>query len=147
MIEVYNEYEATVLALQSVSKEEVSRYGIIEGREIDKNLFKISNMIEKPDPSSAPTNLAIIGRYILTPDIFKFLEKTQPGKGGEIQLTDALKLLQAKRPVYGYLFNGKRYDAGDKFGFLQATVELALKNPLIKEEFKAYLQQVLNQKN
>ncbi len=96
-------------------------------------------MVEKPKPSSAPSDMAIIGRYILTPDIFNIIEKTPPGKGGEIQLTDALKAMLKRKPVYGYLFNGRRYDAGDKIGYLKATVELAMKDPNLKDEFKEYL--------
>ncbi len=139
MMQHYDERQATILALQKVPKKEVSRYGIIAGKEIEKNLFKISNMIEKPKPSEAPSNIAIIGRYILTPDIFHFIKTTPKGKGGEMQLTDALRALLKEKPVYGYLFEGKRYDAGDKLGYLKATVELALKHPGIKEKFKKYM--------
>jgi UTP--glucose-1-phosphate uridylyltransferase len=139
MIKISNRYQATVLALQRVPKSEIHRYGVVAGREIKKNVFKISNMVEKPKPSAAPSDLAIIGRYLLTPDIFNIIEKTPPGKGGEIQLTDALKTLLKRRPVYGYLFEGRRYDGGDKLGYLKATVELALKNDTVKEQFKEYL--------
>lgn len=139
MLGIYNKYEATVLALERVPKEEIHRYGIIAGTEIKKNIFEITDMVEKPKSSSAPSDIAIIGRYILTPDIFELLAKTAPGKGGEIQLTDALKALLKKKPVYGYLFQGKRYDAGDKFGYLKATVEFALRTPALKDQFKEYL--------
>jgi UTP--glucose-1-phosphate uridylyltransferase len=139
MIQLYNEYQATILALQRVPKAELHRYGIIKGKEINKNLFKVADMVEKPDPSYAPSDLAIIGRYILTPDIFPLIGTISPGKGGEIQLTDALKSLLKKRPVYGYLFEGRRYDAGDKLGYLKATVELALKHPSVMHGFKKYL--------
>ncbi len=139
MIKIHNKYQATVLALEKVPREEIHRYGVVAGKEVGKNLFKINDMVEKPAASSAPSDMAIIGRYILTPDIFGILEKTKPGKGGEIQLTDAIKTLMKKRPVYGYLFRGKRYDGGDKLGYLKATVELALKNPGVKTEFKKYL--------
>ncbi|RJQ56996.1 MAG: UTP--glucose-1-phosphate uridylyltransferase [Nitrospiraceae bacterium] len=139
MIHIYNKYEATVLALERVPKEEIHRYGVIGGTEIKNNIFEITDMVEKPKPSAAPSDIAIIGRYILTPDIFEFLAKTQPGKGGEIQLTDALKALLKKKPVYGYLFQGKRYDAGDKIGYLRATVEFALRNPGVKDQFREYL--------
>ncbi len=139
MVEFYDQYQSTILALQRVPKAEIHRYGIIAGKEIKKNLFKITDMVEKPVPSSAPSDIAIIGRYILTPDIFHFIETTSPGKGGELQLTDALKALLKKRPIYGYLFEGKRYDAGDKIGYLKTTVELALKHPNIMDEFKKYL--------
>ncbi len=139
MLKIYNKHQATVLALQRVPREDIHRYGVIAGKEVKKNVYKISDMVEKPQPSDAPSDLAIIGRYILTPHIFKILEKTSPGKGGEIQLTDALKTLLKRRPVYGYLFEGRRYDGGDKAGYLKATVELAIKNPSVKDEFKEYL--------
>lgn len=139
MIKISNKYQATVLALQRVPKSEIHRYGVIAGKEVAKNVYKISDMVEKPKASDAPSDLAIIGRYILTPDIFNVIEKTPPGKGGEIQLTDALKIQLKKKPVYGYLFEGRRYDCGDKVGYLKATVEFALKNPSVKKEFRAYL--------
>ena len=147
MIKISEKYQATVLALQRVPKSEIHRYGVIAGKEVDKNIYKISDMVEKPKASEAPSDLAIIGRYILTPGIFDILEKTQPGKGGEIQLTDALKAQLKRKPVYGYLFEGKRYDGGDKVGFLKATVELALKNPSLKKEFKEYLESVMKRSN
>ncbi|MEW6713546.1 MAG: UTP--glucose-1-phosphate uridylyltransferase GalU [Nitrospirota bacterium] len=139
MMKLYDKYEATILALQRVPRAEIHRYGIIAGNEVDKNLFRITDMVEKPAASAAPSDLAIIGRYILTPDIFRFIETTTPGKGKEIQLTDALKALLKKKPVYGFLFEGRRYDAGDKVGYLKATVELALKSPSVKDEFREYL--------
>lgn len=139
MMHIYNKYEATILALERVPKDEIHRYGIIDGSEIKKNIFEITDLVEKPKPAAAPSDIAILGRYILTPDIFEFLAKTVPGKGGEIQLTDALKALLKKKPIYGYLFEGKRYDAGDKFGYLRATVEFALRNPAVKDEFREYL--------
>jgi len=147
MIKISEKYQATVLALQRVPKSEIHRYGVIAGKEVDKNIFKISDMVEKPKTSEAPSDLAIIGRYILTPGIFNILEKTEPGKGGEIQLTDALKAQLKRKPVYGYLFDGKRYDGGDKVGFLKATVELALKNPSLKDEFREYLESVMKRSN
>lgn len=139
MLKCYRRYRAPILALQKVKDEEVSRYGIVRGREIKENLFKIEDLVEKPAPSHAPSSIAIIGRYILTPEIFPLLETISPGKDGEIQLTDALKALLKSKTIYGYLFEGRRYDAGDKIGFLQATVELALKNPKVKREFSEYL--------
>ncbi len=139
MMLFYEQYQSTILALQRVPSTEIHRYGIISGNEIKKNFFQIDNMVEKPEPSSAPSDIAIIGRYILTPDIFYSIEKTPLGKGGEMQLTDSLKTLLKKRPIYGYLFEGKRYDAGDKIGYLKATVELALKHPGVMDEFKKYL--------
>ncbi|HDH00624.1 MAG TPA: UTP--glucose-1-phosphate uridylyltransferase, partial [Nitrospirae bacterium] len=144
MIKLYEEHEGTILALQRVPKTERHRYGIIAGNKIKKNVYEITDLVEKPKPSAAPSDIAIIGRYILTPDIFKAIETTPPGKGGEMQLTDALKtLINNNIPVYGYLFEGKRYDAGDKVGYLKATVELALKHPKIKKEFRKYLLKTL----
>jgi UTP--glucose-1-phosphate uridylyltransferase len=139
MIKVSQKFNASVVALQRVPKSEIHRYGVIKGREMGKNIYKLIDMVEKPKASSAPSDLAIIGRYILTPDVFTYIEKTPPGKGREIQLTDALKALLKRKPVYGYLFEGKRYDAGDKVGYLKATVELALKDPSLKKEFSKYL--------
>jgi len=145
MIQLYNQHQTTILALQRVPRQEIHRYGIIKGKEINKNLFRITDMVEKPDPSSAPSDIAIIGRYILTPDIFPLIGAISTGKGGEIQLTDALKSLLKKKPVYGYLFDGKRYDAGDKLGYLKATVELALKHPDIMQGFKKYLLSMISE--
>ncbi len=139
MLRFYDKYQSTILALQRVPKAEIHRYGIVAGSEIKKNFFEITDMVEKPKPSSAPSDIAIIGRYVLTPDIFRFIETTPKGKGGEMQLTDALKALLKEKPVYGCIFEGIRYDAGDKVGYLKATVELALKHPNVKEEFKKYL--------
>lgn len=147
MIRISNKYQATVLALQRVPKSEIHRYGVVAGKEITKNVYKISDMVEKPKASEAPSDLAIIGRYILTPDIFKVLEKTKPGKDGEIQLTDALKTQLKRKPVYGYLFEGNRYDGGDKIGYLKATVELALKNHSLKDEFREYLSSLMKRSN
>ncbi|MEW6002744.1 MAG: UTP--glucose-1-phosphate uridylyltransferase GalU [Nitrospirota bacterium] len=139
MIEVYRELDSPVLALQQVPFSDVHKYGVIGGVMIREDIFKITRLVEKPKVEEAPSNLAIIGRYILTPDIFEILEGTGPGKGGEIQLTDALAVLLKRRPIYGYIFRGRRYDAGDKVGYLKATVDLALKNPQVSEEFKKYL--------
>jgi UTP--glucose-1-phosphate uridylyltransferase len=139
MIMLYNEVKSPVVALQAVPMKEIHRYGVINGVEERSGIYKISNLIEKPSADKAPSNLAIIGRYILTPDIFDILEKSQPGRGGEIQLTDAILKLLKERPIYGYLFHGKRYDAGDKLGYLKATVDLALKNPELSAQFKSYI--------
>jgi UTP--glucose-1-phosphate uridylyltransferase len=139
MIRTSRKYNASVIALQRVPKSEIHRYGVIKGRQVDDNTYKLSDMVEKPAAEKAPSDLAIIGRYILTPDIFRFLERTKPGRGGEIQLTDAIKSMLRRKPVYGYLFNGRRYDGGDKLGYLKATVEFALKNPAVGEEFRNYL--------
>lgn len=144
MLAVFERYGRSVIAIQKVPRKAVGSYGIIRGRlvpdaEWQGRLFRIDDMVEKPAPSEAPSSLAVIGRYILTPTIFHELAATTPGSGGEIQLTDGLRRLLAKEPIYGYLFEGKRYDAGDKLGFLQATVELALNRPDLGKEFRKYL--------
>jgi UTP--glucose-1-phosphate uridylyltransferase len=142
MIHLYKEFDAPILALQKVPRSEVDKYGIADGVKVRENVFRINNLVEKPQPASAPSDMAIIGRYILTSDIFDVLESAAPGKGGEIQLTDALYGLLKKRQIYGFLFTGKRYDAGDKVGYLKATVDLALTNPQVSEQFKQYLVEV-----
>jgi len=144
MMAVAERYGASVVAIQRVPKRTVSSYGIIRGRAApDKRwngrLFRIEDMVEKPQPQRAPSNLAIIGRYILTPGIFRELAATRRGAGGEIQLTDALRRLLQKEPIYGFIFEGRRHDAGDKLGFLQATVEMALKRPDLARPFRRYL--------
>ncbi len=138
MIRVYDELKCPVVALEEVPVTEVSRYGVIDGA-LDGEVYRIKNLIEKPKPEEAPSNLAIIGRYILTPDIFDILEKQKPGAGGEIQLTDALRELLNRRVIYGYLIKGNRYDAGDKMGYLEAIVDFALKNKELSEGFRRYL--------
>jgi len=138
MIRVYEEVDCPVIALESVPKAEVSRYGIIDGL-AEGDVYRIKDLVEKPKAEDAPSNLAIIGRYILTPDVFRILEKQRAGAGGEIQLTDALRQLLKKRSIYGYPISGTRYDAGDKVGFLKATVDLALKNPEVSGPFRKYI--------
>ncbi len=138
MIDVYNEKGCPVIALEEVLQTEVHRYGIIDGVE-EKGIFRINNLVEKPVSENAPSNLAIIGRYILTPDIFEILQSQKPGAGNEIQLTDALKELLKEKPIYGIIVKGKRYDAGDKLGYLKATVDFALKNKELSDGFKQYL--------
>ncbi len=139
MIKIYEKKKCPVIALEEVPMSEVNRYGIIDGKR-EGNIYKIDNLVEKPAPEKSPSNLAIIGRYILTPEIFRILDKQKPDAGGEIQLTDALKRLLKKGPIYGYLIEGKkRYDAGDKLGYLKATVDFALKNKELSEDFKNYL--------
>lgn len=144
MIDVYDEYKTTVLGVQQVLKKDVNKYGIVKGKFIEDGVYKVKDLVEKPDIDKAPSDIAILGRYIITPRIFEILEHTQPGKGGEIQLTDALKELLAMEAMYAYTFKGKRYDVGDKLGFLQATVEFALKRDDIKNEFFNYLRNIIN---
>jgi UTP--glucose-1-phosphate uridylyltransferase len=144
MMQVYEEFGGSVVALQRVPRKHVSNYGVIRGSAVrnkhwNGRLFRVDDLVEKPRPQDAPSDLAIIGRYILTPAIFRELAETKRGAGGEIQLTDGLRRLRAREPIYGYLFEGKRYDAGDKLGFLKATVELALKRPDMGRDFRRYL--------
>ncbi|HLW51757.1 MAG TPA: UTP--glucose-1-phosphate uridylyltransferase GalU [Candidatus Angelobacter sp.] len=144
MIEVFEETQSSIIATQEVNGPAISSYGVLDAARVDSKfagrLFGVKNLVEKPKLQDAPSNLAIIGRYILTPTIFDTLEKTPMGAGGELQLTDGLRgLLTAGEKVYGYLFEGKRHDAGDKLGFLKATVEFALKRPEMSKEFADYL--------
>jgi len=142
MIRVHQRYPATILAIQKVPRSQTGQYGIIDAKRIENGVYLVKDLVEKPAPNEAPSNLAIIGRYILTPEIFPALEHTKPGKGGEIQLTDGLKLLMERQPIYAYEFEGNRYDAGDKLGFLKATVEMGLKNKEFGSEFRSYLQKL-----
>jgi UTP--glucose-1-phosphate uridylyltransferase len=139
LIDCYSEYKTTILGVQTVAKENVSKYGIVDGIHIEDRVYKVKDLVEKPSIDEAPSNVAILGRYIITPEIFNILENTKPGKGGEIQLTDALKTLISKEAMYAYNFEGKRYDVGDKLGFLQATIEFALKKEELRGEFIDYL--------
>jgi UTP--glucose-1-phosphate uridylyltransferase len=139
MIEVYEKYDAPVLGTMQVVGEAISRFGVIDADEVSEGVYKIKDMVEKPPFAEAPSDLAIIGRYILTPDIFKEIEQTRPGAGGEIQITDAMRALLKKRPFYAVRFQGTRHDAGDKLGFLIATVEFALKHPDLAADFKNFL--------
>ena len=142
MMDVYDRYRTSVVAIMEVDRAEVSRYGIIRGLPLaeSQSLFEVEDMVEKPSVEEAPSNLAIIGRYILSPEIFAALEETGRGSGGEIQLTDGLRRLLARGRILAYRFSGKRHDAGDKLGFLKATVEFALKNQELGEDFRAFLQ-------
>lgn len=139
MIDVFEKYEAPVVATMQVEGEAISRFGVIDADEIEPNVFRINDMVEKPAFADAPSDLAIIGRYIFTPDIFEAIEQTTPGAGGEIQITDAMRLLLKKRPFYAVKLNGRRHDAGDKLGFLIATVEFALKRDDLGSDFRNYL--------
>jgi UTP--glucose-1-phosphate uridylyltransferase len=142
MMEIFKRYPATILAIQRVPKSQTKHYGIIDAKKIEDGVYLVKDLVEKPLPETAPSNLAIIGRYILTPEIFSALEVTQPGKGGEIQLTDGLRLLMEKQPIYAYEFDGVRHDAGDKLGFLKATVEFGLKNTELGHAFRNYLKKL-----
>ncbi len=143
MIDVYNEYRTTILGVQEVSDEDVSKYGIVDIKQIEERVYKVKGLVEKPSPKDAPSNMAILGRYIISPEIFGILEDTPPGKGGEIQLTDGLITLAQREAMYAYDFEGRRYDVGDKQGFLEATVEYALRNKELREDFLNYLVKVM----
>jgi UTP--glucose-1-phosphate uridylyltransferase len=144
LLDVYEFYGASVLALMEVPDDQISAYGVVDAELVSDNgrenrLYRIRNMVEKPKKADAPSNLAIIGRYVLTPEIFHCIESIEPGSGGEIQLTDALKYMLRNRPIYGLKFEGKRFDAGDKLGFLKATVEFALERHDLGDAFRQYL--------
>ena len=148
LLDIHAAYGASVLALMEVPPDQVSLYGVVEAEPVQHNssddrLYRIRSLVEKPAAADAPSNLAIIGRYVLMPEIFASIEAIQPGKGGEIQLTDALKHLLEERPVYGYRFEGRRYDAGDKLGFLKATLEFALQRPDLGKPLREYLQELI----
>ncbi len=139
LIDVYEKYDAPVVATMQVAGEAISRFGALAVEEVADGVYRIKDMVEKPPVSAAPSDLAIIGRYVLTPDIFDEIESTEPGAIGEIQITDAMRALLKKRDFYAVRFQGTRYDAGDKLGFLIATVEYALKHPELAPEFRQYL--------
>ena len=142
LIDVYEETGGSVLGCQSVADAQVSSYGIVAGTMQNERLMRVSDMIEKPALAEAPSRMAVLGRYIIRPEIFSILQNTEPGKGGEIQLTDALKVLAQRDTVYAYNFEGRRYDLGDKLGFLEATVEFALRRSDLGDPFRAYLKQL-----
>lgn len=139
LIDCFNEYKTTILGVQTVDPKNVDKYGIVDGLHIEDRVYKVKRLVEKPSVDEAPSNVAILGRYIITPQIFEILENTAPGKGNEIQLTDALETLIKNEAMYAYDFEGRRYDVGDKLGFLQATVEFALKREELRELFIQYL--------
>ena len=139
LMDVYDDCPGTILGVQEVPKNKVSSYGIVKPVEVKENLWRAVDLVEKPAEADAPSRLAVLGRYIIEPHIFAILEDTPPGRGGEIQLTDALRTLAQTRPVYAYRFDGRRYDVGDKQGYLEATVEFALKRPDLRDQFLRYL--------
>lgn len=144
LMDVYDVKGGSVLGCQTVPLEKVSAYGIVASEATaDERIFKVNDMVEKPAIDEAPSRLAVLGRYVITPEIFEILENTAPGRGGEIQLTDALKVLAQHQDMYAYDFIGKRYDVGDKFGYLQATVEYALRRNDLKDKFVAYLKKLV----
>ncbi|OPH56674.1 UTP--glucose-1-phosphate uridylyltransferase [Paenibacillus ferrarius] len=143
MMHQYEQREASIIGVQHVSADEVSRYGIVDGREINKRLFSVNHLVEKPKKEEAPSNIAIMGRYILTPRIFDILSNQEPGSGGEIQLTDAIAELNRLESVYAYEFEGKRFDVGEKLGFIQTTIDYALQREDLKYELLKYLSSIL----
>ncbi len=143
LLDVFDERAGSVLALEKVPMENISSYGCVRAEQLAERIFRVTDMVEKPSPEEAPSDMAIIGRYVLTPRIFSILEQQEAGKGGEIQLTDAILKLSKEEPVFGCLFEGLRHDCGDKLGFLKATVDMALKRDEFRVEFEKYLRQRL----
>ncbi len=145
LINAYDEYKTSILGVQEVAKEDTDKYGILDVKHIEDRVYKVKDMVEKPKVEEAPSNIAILGRYIITPAIFEILENQTPGKGGEIQLTDALKTLANQEAIYAYNFEGRRYDVGDKLGFLEATVDFALKRDDLRDGFIEFLKSKANE--
>lgn len=142
MLDLYGEFAGPMVAIQKVPLEETRQYGIVEGEQLRDRVFRVRGMVEKPAPGTSNSNLAIIGRYLLMPEIFSMLEKTAPGHGGEIQLTDALRALSQQQPMYAYEFEGQRFDAGDKLGYLKAIIAFALRHPLLAKDFRKHIREV-----
>ena len=140
MMDVYDEYQASIVGVQEVALENVCKYGIVDGKPVSNSVYTVKGLVEKPSVEEAPSNVAILGRYIINPTIFEILETTAPGKGGEIQLTDALKELALRESMYAYIFEGRRYDVGDKQGFIEATIEYALRRENMKENLLDYME-------
>ena len=140
MIDCYEKHQSSILGVQEVSYDDVNKYGIVDGEQIEDRLYTVKGLVEKPAKEKAPSNMAILGRYIISPEIFEILEHTKPGKGGEIQLTDGLNQLALREEMYAYIFEGKRYDVGNKLGFLEATVEYALRREELRKDFLDYLE-------
>lgn len=145
LIDVYKRTGKSVLGVQTVAREDIHKYGCVDGAQVEERLYTVNGMVEKPKTEEAPSNVAVLGRYVITPEIFTHLEHTKPGAGGEIQLTDALKTLAAEQGMYAYDFEGRRYDVGDKLGYLEATVEFALRREDLKDDFKAYLERIVKE--
>ncbi|MCM3574173.1 UTP--glucose-1-phosphate uridylyltransferase GalU [Mesobacillus subterraneus] len=143
LMEQYDKTRSTILGVQPVEMSETHRYGIIDGDELEDRRYVVENLVEKPAPGTAPSNMAIMGRYILTPEIFMFLDQMETGAGGEIQLTDAIQKLNQIQRVFAYNFEGKRYDVGEKIGFVKTTIEFALKDPNLRSDILKYLDVVL----
>ena len=142
MVKKFDRVRASIAAVMEVEKDQTNKYGILDAQQVEKDIVKINDMVEKPDPDEAPSNLAIIGRYILTPKIFEYLGKKEKGAGGEIQLTDAMKILLKEQPIYGYKFNGQRFDCGDKAGFQMANLAFALERPDMRDKLIKFIKEV-----
>lgn len=140
LMEAFEEYKASVIVLGRTDEEGTKKYGIIKPKQLAERVFQVEELVEKPGPDKAFSDLALIGRYVFTPEIFQAIKRTEPDAKGEIQITDAIQLLLENQPVYGYLFEGKRYDAGDKMEFIEATVELALKRPEFAKKLRAFIE-------
>ena len=145
MMDLYEKEQCSILGVKEVATKDVNKYGIVDGVKVADGLYTVNNLVEKPKPEAAPSNVAIMGRYIITPAIFDILERTAPGAGNEIQLTDALKTLALKEKMLAYAFKGHRHDVGDKLGFLQATVEFALQRENLRDDFLEYLEKTVQQ--
>ncbi|MGB9004885.1 MAG: UTP--glucose-1-phosphate uridylyltransferase [Candidatus Aminicenantales bacterium] len=143
LIDVFMEKKATVIVLGRIDAEGTKKYGVVKPRQLSPRVFQIMDMAEKPGPEKAFSDLGILGRYVFTPEIFEAIRRTPPDKNGEVQITDAIRVLLEKQPVYGLLFEGRRFDCGDKFGYLEATVHLALKRPEFRDRFRELLRSVL----
>ena len=142
MMDIYKEYKAPIVGVQTVAHEVTYQYGIVNGKAVDDRVYKVKDLVEKPPVDEAPSDVAILGRYILTPEVFSYLENQEKGAGGEIQLTDALKRMAKDGAVYAYDFKGHRYDCGDKVGFIQASIEFGLRRPDLREGLEAYIRKL-----
>ncbi len=143
LIDVYQHYRGSVVVLEEIAREQVNRYGVLKGRALNENLYQVEDFVEKPSPEEAPSNLAFAGRYIFNPEIFDYLERTQPGKGGEIQLTDAMRAMVQDQAMYGCKLAGKRFDIGHKQGFIKTNVEFGLQDSEIRDELVSYLKDLV----
>jgi UTP--glucose-1-phosphate uridylyltransferase len=139
MLKVFDEQNGSVIAVEKINPAKSGSYGIVSGDEVAKGIYRLNGIVEKPEPKDAPSNLAVVGRYVLSSEIFKHIRNLKPGAGGEIQLTDAIATLLKEEPVFAYEYEGVRYDCGSKLGYLKATVEFALRHPEVKEDFSEYL--------
>ncbi|TJY42764.1 UTP--glucose-1-phosphate uridylyltransferase GalU [Cohnella pontilimi] len=145
LIDQYDRYKSSIIGVQRVAEDQISRYGIVDGMEFNNRLFSVHSLVEKPNKNEAPTNIAIMGRYILSPKIFEILENQKPGAGGEIQLTDAIAELNQSEAIYAYNFDGIRYDVGEKLGFIKTTIEFALQRAELRQELLRYFSEVMEQ--